>query len=92
MARVICKLENASENIGGVKFATHAAGGMVSEEISDETAANFCAINGYELFDAKAWAESQKKNKVAPTGAAGAPSGAPGANGGSTGSDGGDPK
>lgn len=50
MAKVICKLENASEEISGVKFEPHPEGiGMVSEEISDEAAASFASITGYEL-------------------------------------------
>lgn len=54
MPKVKCNLPNASENISGVKFVSHASGGMVSEEISEEQAATFASINGYEIFDAKA--------------------------------------
>lgn len=48
MAKVICTLPNASELINDVKFVSH-KDGMVSEEISDEQAANFTAIPGYRL-------------------------------------------
>lgn len=51
MAKVLCTLPNASEEISGVKFATHDKG-MLSEDISDEQAAEFAAIKGYELVGA----------------------------------------
>lgn len=54
MPKVLCTLPNASEEISGVKFVTH-ADGMVSEEISDEVAENFLSIPGYlPLVDSKA--------------------------------------
>lgn len=54
MAKVICTLENASDEISGVKFKKHPDGaGMVSEDISDEQAARFASIPGYELVGAK---------------------------------------
>lgn len=54
MAKVICKLPNASEEISGVKFKAHPDGaGMVSEDISDEQAAHFASIPGYELVGVK---------------------------------------
>ena len=46
MAKVICKLPNASEIINGVRFVTHKLG-MISEEVTDEVAAGFLAIEGY---------------------------------------------
>lgn len=51
MARVICKLPNASEEISGVKFEKH-DDGMLSEEIGAEAAARFASIPGYELVAA----------------------------------------
>lgn len=47
MPQVICTLPNASEEISGVKF-TAVEGGMLSEDISDEQAAHFLSIKGYE--------------------------------------------
>lgn len=52
MAKVICKLPNASESINGVTFVSTKTG-MISEEISDEQAAAFCSIPGYLLADKK---------------------------------------
>lgn len=60
MAKVKCNLPNASGLISGVKFVSHAAGGMVSEELTDERAAEFCEIPGYELFDPKAKAAAKQ--------------------------------
>lgn len=48
MPKVLCTLPNASEEISGVKFVSHAKG-MLSEEISDEAAAVFASIPGYEV-------------------------------------------
>lgn len=50
MAKIICKLPNASELISGVKFVTHKLG-MISEEIADEVAAEFVKIEGYVLAE-----------------------------------------
>lgn len=50
MPKVLCTLENASEEISGVKFAAHERG-MISEEISEEAAARFASIDGYELVE-----------------------------------------
>lgn len=50
MPQVICTLENASNEINGVKFEL-TEGGMLSEEIADETAQYFCQIPGYALKD-----------------------------------------
>ena len=49
MPKVLCTLPNASDEISGVKFVTHAKG-MLSEEVSDDVAAGFAAIPGYELI------------------------------------------
>lgn len=48
MTKVLCTLPNASELISGVAFVKH-ANGMLSEDISDEAAAAFLEIPGYEL-------------------------------------------
>ena len=48
MAKVICKLPNASTLISGIKFVEHKLG-MISEEISDEVAERFTGIKGYVL-------------------------------------------
>jgi len=48
MPKVLCTLPNASEEISGVKFVSHAKG-MLSEEIDDEAAAVFASIPGYEI-------------------------------------------
>lgn len=55
MAKVICKLPNASASINGVEFTPHPdnAKWMVSADLSDEQAAEFASINGYELVGAK---------------------------------------
>lgn len=53
MPRVLCKLPNASENINGVPFVSHADGGMVSADISDEQAAAFASIPGYSILGAE---------------------------------------
>ena len=60
MARVICKLPNASGRISGVAFAAH-DGAMLSEEIGDEHAAEFCRIPGYELLAPSAPAEKAEE-------------------------------
>ncbi|WP_175787429.1 hypothetical protein [Burkholderia anthina] len=46
MAKVLCRLPNASEAINGVKFISHKLG-MLSEEIDDDVAAVFLKIDGY---------------------------------------------
>lgn len=54
MAKVICRLPNASSNIDGIEFQPHPDGnGMVSADISDEQAARFLSIPGYEAVAAK---------------------------------------
>lgn len=53
MPKILCTLPNASEEISGVKFVAHAKG-MVSEDVSDEVAADFASIPGYEIVGAPA--------------------------------------
>lgn len=48
MPKILCQLPNASESINGVRFV-QVPKGMLSEEVSDETAAYFAAIAGYTL-------------------------------------------
>lgn len=52
MAQVLCTRENASTLINDVKF-TQTDTGMLSEDISDEVAANFLEVPGYELVGEK---------------------------------------
>lgn len=54
MPRVLCKLPNASSSINGVSFVSHADGGMVSADLSDEQAAAFAEIPGYSIVGAPA--------------------------------------
>ena len=72
MARVICSLPNASEEIDDIKFEA-IEGGMLSEDISDELAARFASIDGYKLADGespkakrsrKAKAEGEAESEV----------------------------
>ncbi len=49
MARVICTLEYASASINGVRFSLD-KGQMLSDEVSDEVAANFASIPGYKVL------------------------------------------
>lgn len=51
MPKVLCTLPNASEDIGGVKFVSHAKG-MLSEEVSDAVAKRLATIPGYEIIGA----------------------------------------
>lgn len=69
MPKILCTLPNASTEISGVKFAAH-ANGMLSEEITDEVAAGFTSIPGYEVVGGssaadKAAAEAEKADLVA---------------------------
>lgn len=48
MPKILCTLPNASDEISGVKFVTH-ANGMLSEDVSDDVAEVFLSIPGYEL-------------------------------------------
>lgn len=63
MQRVVCSLPNASTLINGVKFASLAEGGMLSEEIDDGVAEGFCRIPGYTLWQKSAEAETGKDQK-----------------------------
>lgn len=51
MPRVLCTLPHASTSINGVAF-TSDRGQMISEEVSEEVAAAFGAIPGYEVLRA----------------------------------------
>jgi len=64
MAKVICTLPNASEEINGVSFVSHAKG-MVSEEITDAVANDFASIPGYELVGAVSPEEAAAKAAAA---------------------------
>lgn len=48
MAKVLCTLPNASEEISGIKFEKTDEG-MLSAEISDELAAELATIPGYSI-------------------------------------------
>ena len=49
MAKIICKLPNASANINGFEFEPHVEG-VISKEITDQAAIDgFLAIPGYVL-------------------------------------------
>lgn len=52
MPKVICTRPNASTLISGVKFEPHDIG-VISEEISQEKAAEFLSISGYVLAGSK---------------------------------------
>jgi hypothetical protein len=62
--RVLCTLPHASEQISGVAFERTPAG-MLSVEISDEAAARFIRIRGYELAEASAPAPAKAPDPVA---------------------------
>lgn len=62
MPRVICTLENAGDEISGVKFHPLEDGGKVSDEIDAGTAELFLSIQGYEPFDG----EVEEPKPVAP--------------------------
>ena len=59
MPKVLCTLPNASEEINGIKFETH-ANGMLSEDVSDEVAAELSTIPGYQVVGSKAPADPDK--------------------------------
>lgn len=69
MPKVHCSLPNASDNINGVKFEP-AEGGVVSEEVDQETAEAFAAIDGYSIVGAAAATKpaAQAKTETAPKG------------------------
>jgi hypothetical protein len=64
--RITCTLPYASDDINGVKFAESEGGVKVSDEISDETAAQFLSIPGYAVVgDAVVGDEpARKRNKA----------------------------
>lgn len=51
MGKVLCTKTNASTLISGVKF-TQVDGGMLSEDIDQETMEMFLSVSGYEEYDA----------------------------------------
>lgn len=53
MPKVLCTLPNASDEIGGIKFVSHAKG-MLSEDVSDEQAARLASIPGYKIVGGNA--------------------------------------
>lgn len=54
MSKIICKLENASDLINGIKFGpVEGVEGLVSEEVSESVAALFLSIPGYVLEGAE---------------------------------------
>lgn len=61
MPRVICNLDNAGDEISGVKFYPLEDGGKVSDEISDEQAALFLSISGYEDYEGAAPPSAEPK-------------------------------
>ena len=68
MTKIICTLPNASENINGVKFVSHAKG-MISQSIDDEDVVEaFLSIDGYELADAGEKSPAAPKNGAKKTG------------------------
>jgi len=67
VARIICKLPNASEVINGIKFISHKLG-MISEEIEDEVAQEFLKIKGYVLHGKGASKDdSSSKSETEPS-------------------------
>lgn len=58
MPKILCIRPNASDEISGVKF-TPVEEGMLSEDISDDTAAAFLEIDGYKLVPGKKSGPSQ---------------------------------
>lgn len=73
MPKVLCTLPNASDEINGVKFTSHEKG-MLSEDVSDDVAADFASIPGYVVVGAvdsevaaaaKAAAEAEKVDLLA---------------------------
>ena len=69
MPKVLCTLPNASTLISGVAFAAH-ANGMLSEDVTDDVASDFAAINGYSIVGAvsaedKAAADAEAAAKAA---------------------------
>jgi hypothetical protein len=50
MAKVLCRLQNATSPINGYRFVTH-RDGMISEELDAAVAKKFASIPGYEIYD-----------------------------------------
>lgn len=48
MPKLLCTLPNASDEISGIKFVSH-ANGMLSEEVADDVAEMFATIPGYQV-------------------------------------------
>lgn len=61
--QVLCTLENASEEINGVKFVKTKTG-MVSEEIDDAIADNFASIDGFEIYQKQSRGRAGKPASV----------------------------
>lgn len=72
MPKLKCTLPNVSSEINGVKFVACADGSHVSEEISEERAADFLSINGYSLHTAGG---TKPPVPVVPVGGAGSSGG-----------------
>lgn len=62
MARVLCTLPNASDEIGGIAFTKHPKG-MLSEEIDEAAASRLTSIDGYTLVDNGSGADGGGKGK-----------------------------
>jgi len=75
VAKVLCTLKNASEQINGIPFVAHELG-KISAEISDEVAALFAKIPGFKLVAASAVKEA-KAPKASKADAAAEPAAAP---------------
>ena len=69
MARVICTLPHCSTNVNGIPFEARGEGRMVSAEITEEQAANFARIPGYELLGDKPAAPPVPESTTTPAGA-----------------------
>lgn len=67
MPRVICALPNASDNISGVEFTLLQDGRRISAEISEEQAAIFASVPGYELDEEGEDDEAPPPPPKAPT-------------------------
>lgn len=60
--KVTCKLPNASDNIGGIPFESN-EDGTVSAVVTDEQAARFESIPGYEVEDSDVELDAEKVTK-----------------------------
>lgn len=61
MPFVICKLKNVGKRINGVNF-TQTNAGHLSEEVSEEVAAFFASIPGYEIVEGQGKKKSGQKS------------------------------